>query len=58
MTTLHQQIAEKFLAKLEGSKEVSAEQVELLRAVLADTKKLKADEFVKVFTQIDAGDIK
>ena len=58
MTTLHQQIAEKFLAKLEGSKEVSADQIELLRAVLADTKKLKADEFVKVFTQTDAGDIK
>jgi hypothetical protein len=58
MPTLHQQIAEKFLAKLAGSKEVSADQVELLRAVLADTKKLKADEFVKVFTQTDAGDIK
>ena len=58
MTTLHQQIAEKFLAKLEGSKEVSADQIDLLRAVLADTKKLKADEFVKVFTQTDAGDIK
>jgi hypothetical protein len=58
MPTLHQQIAEKFLAKLSGSKEVSADQVELLRAVLADAKKLKADEFVKVFTQADAGDIK
>jgi hypothetical protein len=38
MPTLHQQIAEKFLARLAGSTEVSADQVELLRAVLADTK--------------------
>jgi hypothetical protein len=58
MTTLHQQIAEKFLGKLAGSKEVSADQVELLRAVLADAKKLKADEFVKVFSPADGGDIK
>jgi hypothetical protein len=58
MRTLHQRIAEKFLAKLAGSKEVSADQVERLRTVLADTKKLKPDEFVKVFAQADAGDIK
>jgi|HubBroStandDraft_6_1064221.scaffolds.fasta_scaffold483659_1 hypothetical protein len=58
MPTLHQQIAEKFLAKLADSKVVDAERIEQLRALLADGKKLKADEFVKVFTQSDGGDIK
>jgi hypothetical protein len=58
MATLHQQIGEKFLAKLAGSKAVSADQVELLRAVLADAKKLKAGEFVKVFLSADSGEIK
>ena len=58
MPTLHQQIAVKFLAKLGDSKEVDAGKIEALRAVLADTKRLKADEFVKIFTQPDGGDIK
>jgi hypothetical protein len=58
MPTLHQKIAEKFLAKLTDSKAVDAERVEQLRALLADGKKLKADEFVKIFTQSDGGDIK
>jgi hypothetical protein len=58
MSTLHQQIAEKVLIKLAGSKEVTADQVELLRAVPADAKKLKAEEFVIVFLSHGSGDIK
>jgi putative ubiquitin-RnfH superfamily antitoxin RatB of RatAB toxin-antitoxin module len=58
MPTLHQQIAEKFLAKLTDSKVVDGDRIEQLRALLADSKKLKADEFVKIFTQSDGGDIK
>ncbi|MGA2611319.1 MAG: hypothetical protein ABSH01_28055 [Terriglobia bacterium] len=58
MATLHQQIAEKFLAKLADTKCVDAEKIEKLRALLADSKKLKADEFVKVFSQSEGGDIK
>jgi hypothetical protein len=58
MTTLHQQIAEKFLAKLKGSKDVDAEKIEQLRQLLADNKKIKADEFVRVFSQSGGGDIK
>jgi hypothetical protein len=58
MPTLHRQIADKFLAKLADSKEVDTGKIEALKALLADTKRLKADEFVKVFTQPDGGDIK
>jgi len=58
MATLHQQIADKFLAKLAGSKEIDAGQIEQLRALLADSKKIKAEEFVKIFTQSEGGDIK
>ena len=58
MATLYQQIADKFLAKLTGSKDIDAAKIEQLRALLADSKKIKADEFVKIFSQSDAGDIK
>jgi hypothetical protein len=58
MTTLHQQIAEKFLAKLKGSKDVDVGKIEQLRRLLADSKKIKADEFVRIFSQSDGGDIK
>jgi hypothetical protein len=57
MPTLHQQIVKKFLGKLGGSKEFDPEKIEKLRAVLADGKKLKAEELVKVFVE-SGGDIK
>ena len=58
MPTLQQQIAEKFLAKLTKSKKVDADKIDQLRTLLADSKKLKADEFVKVFSQPAGGDLK
>jgi hypothetical protein len=58
MTTLYQQIADQFLAKLAASKDIDAGKIEQLRALLADSKKLKADELVKIFSQSDAGEIK
>lgn len=58
MATLQQQITEKFLAKLAESKNVAAERVDQLRILLADSKKLKADDLVKVFSQPAGGDIK
>lgn len=58
MPTLQQQIAEKFLKQLAQSTEVSAEKVERLRSVLSAAKKPKADDFVRVFTEPDHGDIK
>lgn len=58
MATLQQQIAEKFLAKLARSKDVDAEQLDQLRGLLADSKKLKADDFVKTFSLAAGGDLK
>jgi len=56
--TLQQQIAEKFLAKLAQSKNVDAGKIEQLKELLADTKKLKPDDFVKVFSAPAGGDVK
>jgi hypothetical protein len=60
MATLQQQIAEKFLAKLAESKNVDAEKIDQLRILLAvaDSKRLKAEEFVKIFTLPAGGDLK
>lgn len=58
MATLQQRIAEKFLAKLAESKKVDADKIDQLRAVLADSKKLKAEEFVRVFSLPAGGDLK
>jgi hypothetical protein len=58
MATLQQEIAEKFLAQLEESKKVSANKVEKLRAALSGQKKPKVDDFVRIFTEPDEGDIK
>jgi hypothetical protein len=58
MATLQQQIAEKFLAKLAESKVLDAERIDQLRILLADSKKLKADEFVKIFSLPAGGDLK
>jgi hypothetical protein len=58
MPTLQQQIAEKFLAKLTKSKKVDADKIDQLRTLLADSKKLKADEFVKIFSLPAGGDLK
>ena len=58
MATLQQQIAEKFLAKLAESTQLDADKIAQLKALLADTKKLKADEFVKIFSLPAGGDVK
>ncbi len=58
MATLQQQIAEKFLERLAESKEVSAEKTEKLRLALAADKKLKAEDYVKIFSEPDHGDVK
>ena len=58
MATLQQQIAEKFLAKLAESKEVDPEKVAQLRNLLGAGKKLKADDFVKMFSLPAGGDLK
>ena len=58
MATLHQQIAEKFLAKLAESKDVDVERIDQLRSVLADSKKVKAEDLVKIFSEPAGGDLK
>jgi molybdopterin converting factor small subunit len=58
MATLPQQIAEKFLMKLTESKDVDTERIEQLRGLLADGKKLKADDVVKIFSPPAGGNLK
>lgn len=58
MATLHQRIAEKFLMKLSESNQVDAERIGQLRKLLADGKKLKADDLVKIFSLSPGGDLK
>ena len=50
MAILYQQIADKFLARLAESKDADAEKINQLRALLADGKKVKSDDFVKIFS--------
>jgi hypothetical protein len=57
MSTLQQQIAEKFLTKLAESKDLHSETIEQLRILLSAGKKPKADEIVKIF-QHPGGDIR
>jgi hypothetical protein len=58
MATLQQKIAERFLAKLAGSKEVDAAKIDQLRSLLADGKKPKAEDFVRIFSLPAGGDLK
>jgi hypothetical protein len=58
MATLQQQIAETFLAKLSESKVIDAEKIDQLRTLLANNKKPKVDDFVKIFTVPAGGDLK
>ena len=58
MTTLQQQIAEIFLSKLAVSKDMDAAKIDQLKRLLVDSKKPKADDFVKIFTLPAGGDLK
>ena len=53
-----EQIGERFLAKLAESKEFDAEKIDQLRTLLANGKKPKPDEFVKIFSRPAGGDLK
>jgi hypothetical protein len=50
MPTLYQQITDKFLSKLATTKEFDEKKIERLRAILADSKKMKADDIAQVFS--------
>ena len=58
MTTLQQQITETLLATLAESKDFDAGRIQQLKTLQADTKKLKADDFVNVFSAPAGGDVK
>ena len=58
MATLQQKIAEKFLLKLADSKDVDAAKIDQLRTLLADGKKPKADDFIRIFSLPAGGDLK
>jgi hypothetical protein len=50
MTSLKHIIVEKFLGDLAAKKSLDDTKIEALRKLLAENPKVKADDFVKVFT--------
>lgn len=58
MATLQQQIADEFLAKIATSKEFDSEKITQLKILLADTRKLKAEDFVRIFSLPAGGELK
>lgn len=58
MATLQQKIAETFLAKLADAKEIDANKLAQIKALLAAEKKPKVEDFVKVFSLPAGGDVK
>ena len=57
MATLQQRIIEKFLAELSTRDDFPVEKVEQLRALFADGKKLKADDFAAIFSKPAGADL-
>lgn len=58
MATLQQEIAESFLKKLEECEHIDSQQIEQLRALLSDGKKLKPDDILKILSPAVGGDLK
>ncbi len=58
MSTLQQQVAQKFLAKLAEAGILEPERIDQFRVLLASGKKLKAEELVKLYSAPAGGDIK
>ncbi|AHB47694.1 hypothetical protein W911_03555 [Hyphomicrobium nitrativorans NL23] len=58
MSSLQENIAAKFLESLAAIKEVDERNVERLRELLASGGKLKAEDFVKIFTTPADGEVK
>ena len=57
MATLQHRIAQKFLAKLAEADVLDAAKIQKLRLLLTGTKRVKADDLVKLFSQPAEGDI-
>jgi hypothetical protein len=58
MPTLQQQIIDKFLIQLAETNDSTVDKIEMLRSLMTDPKKPKAEDFVKIFTLPDSGDVK
>ncbi len=58
MATLQQQIAEAFLTKLAEAKSFDPAMVEQLRRAMTSGRKPKADDFIKIFSAPQGGDLK
>ena len=58
MGTLQQKIAGKFLEALSVGKTLDDDKIEQLRLLLADNKKPKSEDFLKIFTAPAGGDVK
>ncbi|WP_242392227.1 hypothetical protein [Anaeromyxobacter oryzisoli] len=58
MATLQQQIADAFLTRLAQTKEFDPTLIEELRRVLSSGRKLKADDFIKIFSTPAGGDLR
>jgi hypothetical protein len=58
MATLQQQIADKFLAELGKSKDVSVKKLDELKLLFVDGKKLKVEDLVKIFTSAEDDEVK
>lgn len=50
MATLQKQIANKFFEKLAHAKDVDPAQIDELKALFSNDKKIKADDLVKIFS--------
>ena len=58
MPTLQQNIVKKFLEALAEGKGVDLDKIEQIRRLLANGKKPKADDFVKIFSTPVGGEVK
>ncbi len=58
MTKLQDEIARRFLEKLNGSSAVAPEMIEKLRVQMSEKKRLKPENLVKVFSMPTGLDVK
>jgi len=58
VATLQQTIAEKFLAKLQADQSLDDSKLDQLRKLMEEGKKLKADDFINIFTVPAEGEVK
>lgn len=58
MSNFRNEIAATFVEKLKESPDITPEMVATLRKLLSATRKLKADDLVKVFSPPAGGDVK